>query len=142
MPVTESSLQEQARRHLWLHFTLMGSYEEHDVPIIVRGEGCYVYDENGKRYLDGLAGLFCVAAGGGRAELADAAAAQARELSYYPSWSYANPRAIELATCIARLTPRRSEPRVLHLRRIGSGRVGLKLVRNYHRINGEERARS
>ena len=63
MPVTESSLQEQARRHLWLHFTRMGSYEEHDVPIIVRGEGCYVYDENGKRYLDGLAGLFCVAAG-------------------------------------------------------------------------------
>ena len=47
-----------------------------EVPIIVRGEGCYVYDEHGKRYLDGLSALFCVNAGHGRAELGEAAAAQ------------------------------------------------------------------
>ena len=53
----------------------MGAYADHDVPVIVRGEGCYVYDEHGKRYLDGLSALFCVNAGHGRAELGEAAAA-------------------------------------------------------------------
>ena len=53
------------------------------MPIIVRGEGPYVYDEHGKRYLDGLSALFCVNAGHGRAELGEAAAAQVRELDFY-----------------------------------------------------------
>ena len=70
---------------------------DHEVPIIVRGEGCYVYDEHGKRYLDGLSALFCVNAGHGRAEIADAAAAQAKELGFFTNWSYAHPPAIELA---------------------------------------------
>ena len=79
-----SELQEKARRHLWMHFTRMGAYDEdHEIPIIVRGEGCYVYDEHGKRYLDGLSALFCVNAGHGRAELGDAAAAQAKELGFF-----------------------------------------------------------
>ena len=56
----DGGLQELAKRHLWMHFTRMGAYAEHDVPIIVRGEGCYVFDESGKRYLDGLSALFCV----------------------------------------------------------------------------------
>src|SRR5215210_8085098 len=102
---SEGAWQEQARRHLWMHFTRMGGYEQHEVPIIVRGEGCYVYDEHGKRYLDGLAALFCVNAGHGRAELGDAAAAQARELGYYTNWSYAHPRSIELAARVAALAP-------------------------------------
>ena len=67
-----SELQEQAKRHLWMHFTRMGAYAHHDVPIIVRGEGCYVYDEHGKRYLDGLSALYCVNVGHGRVELARA----------------------------------------------------------------------
>ena len=57
--------------HLWMHFTRMGSYDEqHPVPIIERGEGCYIWDTNGKRYLDALSGLFVVQAGHGREELA------------------------------------------------------------------------
>ena len=92
-----SSLQEQARRHLWMHFSRMGSYsDEHEIPVIVRGDGCYVYDEHGNRYLDGLSALFCVNAGHGRPELADAAAAQIRELNFFTTWSYAHPRAITL----------------------------------------------
>ena len=64
-------LQEQARRHLWMHFTRMGAFdEEHEIPIIVRGEGCYVYDQHGRRYLDGLSALYCVNIGHGRAEVA------------------------------------------------------------------------
>ena len=82
-----SDLQQLAKRHLWMHFTRMGAYADHDVPVIVHGEGCYVYDEQGNRYLDGLSALFCVNAGHGRAELGDAAARQSRELGFYVNWS-------------------------------------------------------
>jgi adenosylmethionine-8-amino-7-oxononanoate aminotransferase len=132
-----SPLQDLARRHLWLHFTRMGAYDGHDVPIIVRGEGCYVWDEHGKRYLDGLAALFCVNAGHGRTELADAAAAQARELGFYTNWSYAHPRAIELAARIATLTP--GDLNRVFFTSGGSEAVesAWKLARNYHRLRGE-----
>src|ERR1700728_2438412 len=76
----ESDLQSLAKRHLWMHFTRMGVYQDSDVPVIVRGDGCYVYDEHGKRYLDGLSALYCVNIGHGRAELGQAAARQAEEL--------------------------------------------------------------
>ncbi|MFE2168088.1 aspartate aminotransferase family protein [Streptomyces sp. NPDC059447] len=91
--------------HLWMHFTRMSTYENNPVPTIVRGEGAYIYDSNGKKYLDGLAGLFTVQAGHGREELAEAAAKQARELAFFPVWSYAHPRAIELAERLAHYAP-------------------------------------
>jgi adenosylmethionine-8-amino-7-oxononanoate aminotransferase len=99
------ALQEAALRHLWMHFTRMSSYTDHDVPIIVRGEGAYVYDSKGRRYLDGLAGLFVSMVGHGRDEIAEAAARQSKELAYFPLWSYAHPRAIELAERLANLAP-------------------------------------
>ena len=98
-------MQEAARRHLWMHFTRMSSYAEHEVPVMVRGEGPWVYDSRGKRYLDGLSGLFVVQAGHGRRELAEAAARQAGELAYFPLWSYAHPNAIELSERLAHLAP-------------------------------------
>src|ERR687896_614056 len=94
-----------ATDHLWMHFTRMASYSAGEVPTIVRGEGAYVWDSQGRRYLDGLAGLFVVNAGHGRTELAEAAAKQAAELAFFPLWSYAHPTAIELAERIAALTP-------------------------------------
>jgi adenosylmethionine-8-amino-7-oxononanoate aminotransferase len=101
----EPDLQQSARDHLWLHFTRMSAYGKSDVPVIVRGEGAYVYDDKGKRYLDGLAGLFVSMAGHGRTEIAAAAAKQASELAYFPLWSYAHPPAIKLADRLARLAP-------------------------------------
>ena len=83
----------------------MGSYNDHPAPIIERGEGCYIWDSNGKRYLDALSGLFVVQVGHGREELAQAAAAQARKLAFFPIWSYAHPTAIELADRIAAAAP-------------------------------------
>ena len=83
----------------------MSAYEKADVPVIVRGEGPYIWDDKGKRYLDGLAGLFVVQAGHGRAELAEAAAKQASELAFFPLWSYAHPKAVELAERLAHLAP-------------------------------------
>ena len=101
----DAAQQAAAKRNLWLHFTRMGSYADSDVPVIVRGEGQYVYDNHGKRYLDGLAGLFVSQIGHGRKEVAEAAARQGSELAYFPLWSYANPRAIELGQRLADLAP-------------------------------------
>jgi adenosylmethionine-8-amino-7-oxononanoate aminotransferase len=138
-PGTErgAELQELARRHLWMHFTRMGSFDhEHEVPIIVRGDGCYVWDINGNRYLDGLSALFCVNSGHGRTELGDAAAAQVRELDFVTIWSYAHPRAIELATRIAALAP--GDLNRVFFTNSGSEAVesALKLARSYHRMRG------
>ena len=101
------SLADRARKHLWMHFTRHSVYEQGlgHVPVIVRGEGARIFDDSGRSYLDGLAGLFVVQVGHGRAELADAAAAQARELGFFPIWSYAHPAAIELAERLADLAP-------------------------------------
>ena len=65
-----------------MHFTRLGAYADGEVPIIARGEGCYVWDSHGKRYLDGLSGLFTVQVGHGRPELAEAAARQAETLGF------------------------------------------------------------
>ena len=97
--------QEAAKRNLWLHFTRMSAYDQTDVPVIVRGSGAYVFDQRGKRYLDGLSGLFVSQVGHGRQEIADAGARQAAELAYFPLWSYAHPKAIELAQRLADLAP-------------------------------------
>ncbi|HVY78883.1 MAG TPA: aspartate aminotransferase family protein [Solirubrobacterales bacterium] len=131
-------LQEMARRHLWMHFSRMGSYgPDHEIPIIVRGDGCYVYDDHGNRYLDGLSGLFCVNAGHGRTELAEAAAHQMEELDFYTLWSYAHPRAIELAARIASLAP--GDLNRVFFTSGGSEAVesAIKLARNYHRALGK-----
>jgi adenosylmethionine-8-amino-7-oxononanoate aminotransferase len=130
-------LQELAQRHLWLHFSRMGSYsDEREIPIIVRADGCYVYDDSGNRYLDGLSGLFCVNAGHGRTELGEAAARQVEELDFYTLWSYAHPRAIELAARIASLAP--GDLNRVFFTSGGSEAVesALKLARNYHRQRG------
>jgi adenosylmethionine-8-amino-7-oxononanoate aminotransferase len=132
-------LQALAKRHLWMHFTRMGAYDHAEVPIIERGEGCYVYDSRGKRYLDGLSALYCVNVGHGRAELGEAAAEQAKQLGFYTNWSYAHPRSIELAARLAELTPG-------DLNRVffvsgGSEAVesAWKLAKAYHTACGEPR---
>jgi adenosylmethionine-8-amino-7-oxononanoate aminotransferase len=133
-------LQRAARDHLWLHFTRMGGYQDGEVPIIVRGDGCYLEDSHGKRYLDALAGLFSVNIGYGFGEeIGEAAAAQMRELPFYTNWGYAHPRAIELASEVASLTPG-------NLNRLffvsgGSEAVesAWKLARQYYTARGDGR---
>jgi adenosylmethionine-8-amino-7-oxononanoate aminotransferase len=130
-------LQRAAHDHLWLHFTRMGAAE---VPIIVRGDGCYLEDANGKRYLDALAGLFAVQIGYSHGEeVGNAALEQMKELPFYTNWSYAHPRAIELAHEVAALAPG-------DLNRVffvsgGSEAVesAWKLARSYHAARGERR---
>jgi adenosylmethionine-8-amino-7-oxononanoate aminotransferase len=97
--------QAPATEHLWMHFTRMSAYADKPAPIIERGEGAYIWDSNGKRYLDALSGLFVVQVGHGRAELAEVMAEQARKLAFFPVWSYAHPKAIELADRLAAAAP-------------------------------------
>jgi adenosylmethionine-8-amino-7-oxononanoate aminotransferase len=138
--LSPADLQKAARDHLWLHFTRMSSYRDAEIPVIVRGDGCYLEDSNGKRYLDALAGLFAVNIGYGFGEeMGEAAAAQMRELPFYTNWSYAHPRAIELAAEVASLAPG-------DLNRVffvsgGSEAVesAWKLARQYHAVRGERR---
>ncbi|MGA3361480.1 MAG: aspartate aminotransferase family protein [Solirubrobacteraceae bacterium] len=135
-PYSASVLSAQARRHLWMHFTRIGDDPRAPVPIIVSGEGCYVYDADGRRYLDGLSALYCVNVGHGRPEFGEAAAAQMRELDFFTTWSYAHPRAIELATRIAELAP--GDLNRVFFTSGGSEAVesAIKLTRAYHRLNG------
>jgi len=140
VPEKTLDLQRAARDHLWLHFTRMSAYEGAEVPIIVRGDGCYLEDSNGKRYLDALAGLFSVNIGYGYGEeMGEAAAAQMRELPFYTNWSYAHPRAIELATEVASLTP--GDLNRLFFVSGGSEAVesAWKLARQYYSARGEQR---
>jgi adenosylmethionine-8-amino-7-oxononanoate aminotransferase len=139
-PSRDADLHALARRHLWMHFTAMGGPEPDEMPIIVSGDGCYVQDTRGRRYLDALAGLFTVNIGYGFGEeIAEAAAAQLAELPYYTNWTYAHPRSIELAERVAGLAPG-------DLNRVffvsgGSEAVeaAWKLARQYHLLRGERR---
>jgi adenosylmethionine-8-amino-7-oxononanoate aminotransferase len=103
---TEAELQQKAKDHLWMHFSRQSVMEEGGgVPIIVKGEGHHIWDSKGKKYFDGLSGLFVVNAGHGRRRLAEVAAKQAEELAFFPIWSYAHPAAIELADRLASYAP-------------------------------------
>jgi adenosylmethionine-8-amino-7-oxononanoate aminotransferase len=100
------TLQDKARDHLWMHFTRQGPLAKGaEVPIIVKGSGHHIWDDKGRKYIDGLSGLFVVNAGHGRKRLAEVAAKQAEELAFFPLWSYAHPAAIELADKLAEYAP-------------------------------------
>ncbi|MGB3372782.1 MAG: aminotransferase class III-fold pyridoxal phosphate-dependent enzyme, partial [Rhodococcus sp. (in: high G+C Gram-positive bacteria)] len=103
MTKTTAELDASAAKHLWGHFSRHGAGIT--PPIITRGEGSTIFDSNGKSYIDGLSGLFVVQVGHGREELAEAAAKQAKELSFFPLWSYVTPPAIELAERLAGYAP-------------------------------------
>jgi adenosylmethionine-8-amino-7-oxononanoate aminotransferase len=133
----QRTLQDLARRHLWMHFTRMSAYQDQEMPIIVRGEGCYVYDQHGNRFLDGLSALFCVNIGHGRADIAQAGADQAKELGFFTNWSYAHPPAIELAARVAELAP--GDLNRVFFTSGGSEAVesALKLSRQYYKLTGK-----
>ncbi len=132
-----STLSDDAQRHLWMHFTRLGAFADSEVPIIARGEGCYVYDQQGKRYLDGLSGLFTVQVGHGRTELAEAARRQAETLAYFPVWSFAHEPAITLATRLAAYAP--GDLNRVFFTPTGGDAVetAIKLARQYWKLRGK-----
>jgi adenosylmethionine-8-amino-7-oxononanoate aminotransferase len=135
-------LQRLAREHLMLHFSDMSAYAERDIPIIDRGEGCHVYDQAGRRYIDGLSGLYCVNLGHSYGdEIGTAALEQMRRLPFTSNWTVAHPPSIELAARIADLAPE-------GLNRVfftsgGSEAVesAWKLALQWHAANGQPQRR-
>jgi putrescine aminotransferase len=106
--------------------------------IITHAKGVYLWDSEGNKILDGMAGLWCVAIGYGREELADAASKQMRELPYYNLFfQTAHPPALQLAKAISDIAPEGMN----HVFFTGSGSEGndtvLRLVRHYWAIKGQ-----
>jgi adenosylmethionine-8-amino-7-oxononanoate aminotransferase len=134
------NIQQAGGDHLWLHFTRMSAYAGGGMPVIVRGEGCYLEDQDGKRYLDALAGLFAVQIGYSYGdEVGRAAHEQMKELPFYTNWSYAHPRALELAEQVANLAP----GDLNHVFFVSGGSEAVesawKLARQWHAARGERR---
>ncbi len=98
--------QQADRRHHLHPFTDHRELGDEGALVIDRAEGCWLTDVTGQRFLDGMAGLWCVNVGYGRTELADAAAAQMRQLPFYNTFfKTSTPPAIALAEAIAARAP-------------------------------------
>ena len=127
-----------AMKHLWLHFTQMAGFDPDKHPVMVRGDNIFLEDSNGNRYMDFLSGLFTVQIGYSHGEeIGTAMLEQAMELPYYTNWTYSHPKAIELATKLAEITPD-SLNRAFFVSGGSEGVEGaIKLAREYHNAGGE-----
>lgn len=125
--------------NLWLHFTRTSDWlgNEPTIPTMARAEGCYLWDTEGKRYLDALSALFCAQLGYGHPSMAEAAARQMNTLPFVTNWSYAHQPALDLAAELADRFPGDLQ----HFFFVNSGseavESAVKLAQQYHRLNGE-----
>lgn len=134
-------LQDLAKQHLMMHFADM-SVEPGEIPVLVRGEGSYVFDDQGRRFIDGLSGLYCSNLGHSHGEaIGVRAAEQMAALPYVSNWSTAHPPAIELAAALSEKAP--SNINRVFFTSGGSESVesAYKLARQYHQTNGEPERR-
>jgi len=116
----------------------MGSYSEtNEVPVFVRGEGVHVFDANGKKYFDGISGLYTNMLGHGRPEFAEAAANSVKEMTFFPVWTYSHPKAIELAEKLASLAPGDLNKVFFTTGGGEANESAWKLARQYHRLRGD-----
>ena len=120
----------------WMPFTPNRDFKR-DPKMVVRAEGMYYWNDRGDRILDGAAGLFCVAAGHGRKEIADAVGAQLRQLDFVAPFTRGHPRQFELATRIAELTP--GDLNRIFFANSGSESVdtAMKVALAYHQARGQ-----
>ncbi len=132
-----TSSRTRAHKHLVPHFTKGAAWKRDDLLMIERGEGCYVYDEAGSRYLDGLAGLFCVNMGHGRGDITAVAAKQMETLAYSPLWGMAHRSAVDAASFIGGVAP--GDLDEVFFVSSGSEAVesAVKFARNYHVSQGD-----
>lgn len=131
--------RQQARDHLLLNFTDMGEYAEAGSKVIVRGEGCEVISDTGRRYIDGLSGLFCSNLGHSYGdEIGRAAHRQLATLPFTPTWYLAHPPAAELAEMLVERAAPLGMQRVYFANSGGEAvESAWKLVRQWHAANGE-----
>lgn len=129
-------LDHDSMHNYWMPFTGNRDFKS-DPRIMVRGEGVYVWNQDGDRVLDGSSGLFCCAAGHSRREIADAVHAQLTELAYAPPFQLAQPLAFEFARRVAQITP--SDLNHVFFVNSGSEAVdtAMKIAYAYHYARGE-----
>lgn len=135
-----AQLQQDAHDHLLLHFARNGAYgpDAGELLVLERGEGPYVFDTNGNRYLDGLSSLFCAQLGYSYGEEMSAAiASQLTQLAFNTNWGTAHPAAIELASALAERAPDGIEHVFFTNGGSESVETAWKLVRQYHVFNGQ-----
>ena len=120
----------------WMPFTSNRDFKA-DPRLVVRGEGVYMYSQEGERILDGSSGLFCCAAGHSRPEIAEAVYAQLKEAAYVPPFQLSQPLAFELARRVSQLTPDGLD----HIFFVNSGSeavdTAMKVAYAYHYARGE-----
>ncbi len=140
MPETRDSRPEQldlraAARHVMVDFNQMQTFTA-DPLIMVEGDGITLTDHEGRRYIDGLSGVFAVSLGHGNHEIIDAITAQHRRLSFSSPIMTTTDRALELASELIRLTGGRYDV----VKQLNSGseatEAALKMARQYHRQTG------
>ena len=131
-----TDLQTHAKQHLMLHFSDM-TLDPEDIPVLVRGDGCHIYDDLGNRYIDGLSGLYCTNLGHSHGEeIGAAAAAQMATLPFTTNWTTAHPPSIELAKKLAELAPPGFERTFFTSGGSEAVDSALKLCRQYHKLTG------
>jgi len=139
-PVSTISLEEIDKENFLHPFTPIASHLETGPKVIVQGKGIYITDNHGKKYLDGMAGLWCVNIGWGRDEMVEAMAEQSRKLAYFHSFvSMSNEPAIRLSERLTNLVPG-------NLSKVFYGNSGsdandtnIKIVWYYNNVRGRER---
>ena len=135
--VTNKMLQKAAKDNLFMHFTRHSQFDGHEIPIITRADGHHFWDQNGKKYFDGISSLFSVNAGHGRARLAEAAAKQMKQLDYFPLWSNTHAPGIELAERLLSYAPK-SLSRVFFTTGGGeANETAWKLAKQYFKMIGK-----
>ncbi|MGB1506490.1 MAG: aminotransferase class III-fold pyridoxal phosphate-dependent enzyme [Acidimicrobiales bacterium] len=127
-----------SQAHVVPHFTKGAAWKADDMLVMDRGEGCYVWDGDGNRYLDGLAGLFCTNLGHGRADLAAEASKQMERLAFYPNWGTTHEPVSKAATLIAEVAPGDLEDTFFVSSGSEAVESALKFARNYHVANGDD----
>jgi adenosylmethionine-8-amino-7-oxononanoate aminotransferase len=130
----------EQQRNLLLHFARNGAFGPggSDLLVLERGEGPYVFDTAGRRYVDGLSSLFCAQIGYSYGEeMAGVAADQLTRLAFNTNWATAHPPALELAEKVTSLAPDRIEHVFFTCGGSESVETAWKIVRQYHVANGE-----
>jgi putrescine aminotransferase len=141
-PLTTSALQALDSAHFIHPFTDHGDLATRGARVIDRAEGIYVWDSEGQRMLDGMSGLWCVNAGYGRRELAEAAQAQMMKLAFYNSFfQTTNEPAVKLAAKLSSLAPTIGGRSFNHVFFSSSGSesndTNVRMVRRYWDLLGQ-----
>lgn len=120
----------------WMPFTANRQFKK--APrLLSRAEGMYYWSEDGRKILDGVAGLWCVNAGHARQKIVQAIQQQAAEMDFAPPFQMGHPKAFELAERLVKLTPKGLDKVFYTNSGSESVETALKIALAYHRVRGE-----